>query len=135
MFRAAAITELTKLATPTKCGQFCDLSKTELLLPAGKHNLLKVAELNCRPCIRGTQNGPSVHTSPLASRDKRLTCKWVGERKLWKDNRAIALVNYQTATHKFFLHHEHTIHERHPREIAHNLLMVLKNRLLIIVLV
>ena len=92
---------------------------------------LKVAELNCRPCIRGTQNGRKhIHHHWLLPQE--IDHKWVDERKLWKDNRAIALVNYQTATHKLFLHHEHTIHERYPRETARSLLMVPRNRLLIV---
>ena len=92
---------------------------------------LKVAELNCRPYIRGTQNDRKhIHHHWLPPQE--IDRKWVDERKLWKDNRAIVLVNYQTATHKRFPHHEHTIHERHPRGIAHNLLMVPRNRLLIV---
>ena len=92
---------------------------------------LKVAELNSPSCIRDTQNGRK-HTHHHWLLPQEIDRKWVDEHKLWKDNRAIVLVNYQTATHKLFPHHEHTIHERHPREIARSLLMVPRNRLLIV---
>lgn len=71
MFRAATITEFTKLTTFAKCGQFCDFSKPNCWVVYWKaQSPLKVAELNSHlVSFRDTNDCKHTH------HHKRLTAR------------------------------------------------------------